>query len=59
MVRMQYKMSHHTGKVLTNFWISIFAEYSDLLFFITDGVLLFLMSSQMDGNSSLKPAVVA
>ena len=26
MVKMQYEMSHHTGKVLTNFLISIFAE---------------------------------
>ena len=39
MVRMQYEMSHHTGKVLTNFLISIFAENSDLQFFIMDGVL--------------------
>ena len=37
MVRMQYEMSHHTGKVLTNFLISIFAENSDLQFFIMDG----------------------
>ena len=39
MVRMQYEMSLHIDKVLTNFLISIFAENSDFLFFIMDGVL--------------------
>ena len=39
MVRMQYEMSHHTGKVLTYFLISIFVENSDLQFFIIEGAL--------------------